>query len=164
MLTGFATQAFAADSPNVAQRFSSADTIWVLLGAALVLFMQPGFAMCETGLTRAKNAGNIVMKNVMDFSIGTPIFWIIGFGLMFGTDIGGIVGMPDFFVSHWTVGEDAGYPTMAYLIFQTAFCATAATIVSGSMAERTKFSAYCLYSIAISLLVYPISGHWIWGG
>ena len=162
-LTGYASQAVAADAASAAQKFSSVDTLWVLLGAALVIFMQPGFAMCETGLTRAKNAGNIVMKNVMDFAIGTPVFWIVGFGLMFGTDIHGLIGMPDFFVRSWTSG-DAGYPTMAYIIFQTAFCATAATIVSGSMAERTKFSAYCLYSLAISLLVYPISGHWIWGG
>lgn len=153
--------AFAADS--LPQRFSSVDTIWVLLGAALVFFMQPGFAMCETGLTRAKNAGNIVMKNVMDFALGTPAFWIIGFGLMFGTDINGIIGTPDFFVTKFNVAEDAGFPNMAFLIFQTVFCATAATIVSGSMAERTKFSSYCIYSIAISLVIYPISGHWIWG-
>ena len=126
--------------------------------------MQPGFAMCETGLTRAKNAGNIVMKNVMDFALGTPAFWIVGFGLMFGTDIGGFIGTPDFFVTKFTVGEDAGYPVMAFLIFQTVFCATAATIVSGSMAERTKFSSYCIYSILISLFIYPVSGHWIWGG
>ena len=154
--------AFAADS--LPQRYSSADTVWVLLGAALVFFMQPGFAMCETGLTRAKNAGNIVMKNVMDFALGTPAFWIVGFGLMFGTDIGGFIGTPDFCVTKFTVGEDTGYPVMAFLIFQTVFCATAATIVSGSMAERTKFSSYCIYSILISLFIYPVSGHWIWGG
>ena len=156
------TPAFAADPLPL--RYSSADTIWVLLGAALVFFMQPGFAMCETGLTRAKNAGNIVMKNVMDFALGTPVFWIIGFGLMFGADINGIIGSPDFFATHFTVAEDAGYPAMAFLIFQTVFCATAATIVSGSMAERTKFSSYCIYSILISLIIYPVSGHWIWGG
>ena len=153
---------FAAE--NVSRRYSSVDTIWVLLGAALVFFMQPGFAMCETGLTRAKNAGNIVMKNVMDFALGTPAFWFLGFGLMFGTDIGGIIGVPDFFVTKFAVAEDAGYPAMAFLIFQTVFCATAATIVSGSMAERTKFSSYCIYSILISLFIYPVSGHWIWGG
>ena len=136
------SSAFAAGS--LPQRYSSADTIWVLLGAALVFFMQPGFAMCETGLTRAKNAGNIVMKNVMDFALGTPAFWIVGFGLMFGSDIAGIIGTPDFCVTKFSVGEDAGYPAMAFLIFQTVFCATAATIVSGSMAERTKFSSYCI--------------------
>ncbi len=143
--------------------YSSADTIWVLLGAALVFFMQPGFAMVETGLTRAKNAGNIVMKNVLDLCIGTIAFWVIGFGLMFGSDIGGIIGAPDFFVTNFKT-DGAGYPPMAYLIFQTVFCATSATIVSGAMAERTKFSTYCLYSLLISLIIYPVSGHWIWGG
>lgn len=144
--------------------FSAVDTIWVLLGAALVFFMQPGFAMVETGLTRAKNAGNIVMKNVMDFALGTVCFWIVGFGLMFGTDIGGIIGTPDFFITKWQVEPGTGYPTMAYIIFQTVFCATSATIVSGAMAERTKFATYCIYSVLISLIIYPISGHWIWGG
>lgn len=145
-------------------RYSSVDTIWVMLGAILVYFMQPGFAMVETGLTRAKNAGNIVMKNFMDFALGTIVFWVFGFGLMFGTDIGGIIGTPDFFVQNFQVPDDAGYTPLAYLFFQTVFCATAATIVSGAMAERTKFSAYCIYSVLISLLIYPISGHWIWGG
>lgn len=129
---------------------------WILLGAALVFFMQAGFAMVETGFTRAKNAGNIIMKNLMDFSLGTPIFWIFGFGLMFG-GTGALIGGIDLF----TTGGDGGWAT---LIFQTVFCATAATIVSGSMAERTKFSAYCIYSMLISAIVYPISGHWIWGG
>lgn len=144
--------------------YNSVDTIWVLLGAALVFFMQPGFAMVETGLTRAKNAGNIVMKNFLDFSLGTIVFWIFGFGLMFGTDIGGIIGTPDLFISGWDVEKGTGYPSMAYVIFQTVFCATAATIVSGAMAERTKFSTYCIYSVIISLFIYPVSGHWIWGG
>ncbi len=146
-----------------ADKYSAVDTTWVLLGAILVFFMQPGFAMVETGLTRAKNAGNIVMKNFMDFSLGTIVFWFLGFGLMFGEDIGGIIGTPDLFVMNYDTG-DAGYPPLVYLFFQTVFCATSATIVSGAMAERTKFSAYCIYSVAISLLVYPISGHWIWGG
>ena len=132
------------------------DTGWILLGAALVFFMQAGFAMVETGFTRAKNAGNIIMKNLMDFSLGTPIFWIFGFGLMFGGS-GALVGGLDLF----TTGGDGGWAT---LIFQTVFCATAATIVSGAMAERTKFSAYCIYSMVISAVIYPISGHWIWGG
>lgn len=139
---------------------SSVDTIWVLLGAVLVFFMQAGFAMVETGFTRAKNAGNIIMKNLMDFALGTIVFWLIGFGLMFGGD-GPLVGGLDFFIQ----GNYGGsYPSSAYIIFQTVFCATAATIVSGAMAERTKFSAYCMYSVLISLFVYPISGHWIWGG
>ena len=146
--------------------FSAVNTIWVLIGAALVFFMQAGFAMVETGFTRAKNAGNIIMKNLMDFCIGTPTFWIIGFGIMFGTGNG-------FFGSIHGIASEANYgnamlpdgvPFWAFLIFQTVFCATSATIVSGAMAERTKFSAYCVYSFLISLIVYPVSGHWIWGG
>ena len=131
------------------------DVGWILLGAALVFFMQAGFAMVETGFTRAKNAGNIIMKNLMDFSLGTPIFWFIGFGIMFG-GTGKLIGGLDLFTN---AGGD-----WATMIFQTVFCATAATIVSGAMAERTKFSAYCIYSMVISAVVYPISGHWIWGG
>ncbi|MDD5931074.1 MAG: ammonium transporter, partial [Oscillospiraceae bacterium] len=131
------------------------DTTWILVGAALVFFMQAGFAMVETGFTRAKNAGNIIMKNLMDFSLGTPIFWLVGFGIMFAGE-GALFGGFDFFT-------DAG-GDWATLIFQTVFCATAATIVSGAMAERTKFSAYCVYSMVISAVIYPISGHWIWGG
>lgn len=141
--------------------YSATDVIWVLVAAILVFFMQAGFALCEAGLTRAKNTGNILMKNMMDFCIGTPCFWLIGFGIMFagsGPLIGGfdplIRGAYDF----------GTLPTWCYAIFQTVFCATAATIVSGSMAERTNFKAYCIYSAAISLVVYPISGHWIWGG
>lgn len=141
--------------------FSSVDTIWVLLGATLVFFMQAGFAMVESGFTRAKNAGNIIMKNLMDFAIGTLIFWIMGFGLMFGEDIAGFVGRFDFFIQG---NYDSTFPTFVFVIFQTVFCATAATIVSGAMAERTKFSSYCLYSLIISAVIYPISGHWIWGG
>mgnify|MGYP001154215732 CR=1 FL=1 len=142
-------------------KYVSADTIWVLIGAFLVFSMQPGFAMVETGFTRAKNAGNIVMKNVMDMCLGSIVFWILGFGLMFGTDIGGFIGTPDFFVK----GDyGASYPSTAYFIFQTMFCATAATIVSGAMAERTNFLVYCIYSVLISAVIYPISGHWIWGG
>lgn len=142
-------------------KFAATDTIWVLIGAFLVFSMQPGFAMVETGFTRAKNAANIVMKNVMDMCLGSIVFWIIGFGLMFGTDIGGFIGAPDFFVQ----GDyGASYPSTVYFIFQTMFCATAATIVSGAMAERTNFLVYCIYSVAISAFIYPISGHWIWGG
>ncbi len=139
------------------------DTLWVLLGAALVFFMQPGFAMVETGFTRAKNAGNIIMKNFMDFAIGSIVFWLLGFGLMFGTDIMGIIGAPDFLI-RGDYSADGSYTSFAFIIFQTVFCATAATIVSGAMAERTKFVTYCLYSLLISACIYPISGHWIWGG
>ncbi len=142
--------------------FQSVDVIWTLLAAALVFFMQAGFAMVETGFTRAKNAGNIIMKNLMDFSIGSIVFWVLGFGIMFGTSKYGIIGIPSLFATG--EGVNAGLPGPVFLIFQTVFCATAATIVSGAMAERTKFIAYCIYSLAISAVVYPISGHWIWGG
>ena len=144
--------------------YSAVNTIWVLLGAALVFFMQAGFAMVETGFTRAKNAGNIIMKNLMDFCIGTPIFWFIGFGIMFGSG-NGFFGAFDFFTRGDYAGVTPdGVPFYAFLIFQTVFCATSATIVSGAMAERTKFISYCIYSLLISLFVYPVSGHWIWGG
>lgn len=140
--------------------YSALDTIWTLLGSTLVFFMQAGFAMVETGFTRAKNAGNIIMKNLMDFAIGTVVFWFIGFGLMFAGE-GSLIGGIDFFIQ----GDySSSIPTFAFVIFQTVFCATAATIVSGAMAERTKFSSYCLYSLIISAIIYPISGHWIWGG
>jgi Amt family ammonium transporter len=144
--------------------YSSVDTIWVLLGAALVFFMQPGFCIVEAGLTRAKNAGNIIMKNFMDMCLGTVAFWVIGFGLMMGTDaLGGLIGAPDFFITG-DYGAEGGYPSWAFVIFETVFCATSATIVSGAMAERTKFSVYCVYSVLISAFIYPVSGHWIWGG
>lgn len=144
--------------------FSAVNTIWVLLGAALVFFMQAGFAMVETGFTRAKNAGNIIMKNLMDFCIGAPTFWIVGFGIMFGVN-NGFIGVFDLLsTGDYSAVTPDGVPFYAYLIFQTVFCATAATIVSGAMAERTKFSSYCIYSFVISLIIYPISGHWIWGG
>lgn len=144
--------------------YSAVNTIWVLLGAALVFFMQAGFAMVETGFTRAKNAGNIIMKNLMDFAIGTPLFWFTGFGIMFG-GAGAFFGTFDFFVQgDYSSVLPSGVPLPAFLIFQTVFCATAATIVSGAMAERTKFISYCIYSAVISAVVYPISGHWIWGG
>jgi Amt family ammonium transporter len=130
----------------------------------MVFFMQAGFAMVETGFTRAKNAGNIIMKNLMDFCIGTPLYWILGFGIMFAGG-GAIIGGIDFFtMGAYTDMLPAGVPKWAFFVFQTVFCATAATIVSGAMAERTKFVSYCIYSAAISAIVYPISGHWIWGG
>lgn len=141
--------------------FSSADTSWTLLAAALVFFMQAGFAMVETGMTRAKNAGNIIMKNLMDFSLGVPVYWIIGFGLMFAGTSPLIGGLDLFIRGDYSSG---GLPSAAVVIFQSVFCATAATIVSGAMAERTKFISYCIYSVCISAIVYPISGHWIWGG
>jgi Amt family ammonium transporter len=134
------------------------DSGWTLLGAALVFFMQAGFTLVEAGMTRAKNTGNIIMKNLLDFCIGTPAYWFIGFGIMFGTNqvCNGFIGGLNLFCL-----QSDDFTTM---IFQTVFCATAATIVSGAMAERTNFAAYCIYSAIISLVVYPIEGHWIWGG
>ena len=144
--------------------YSPANTIWVLLGAALVFFMQAGFAMCEAGFTRAKNTGNILMKNLMDFCIGTPLYWLLGYGIMFGTGTALFGWIDPFIMKDYSSVLPAGVPLWAFAIFQTVFCATSATIVSGAMAERTKFSAYCIYSAAISLFIYPVSGHWIWGG
>ncbi|MBE6725313.1 MAG: ammonium transporter [Ruminococcaceae bacterium] len=144
--------------------YSSVNTIWVLLGAALVFFMQAGFSMCEAGFTRAKNTGNILMKNLMDFCIGTPAFWLVGFGIMFGSGTALFGRIDPFILGDYGHILPAGVPLWAFAIFQTVFCATSATIVSGAMAERTKFSAYCIYSLCISLFIYPVSGHWIWGG
>jgi len=139
----------------------STDTIWVLLAAILVMFMQPGFAMVESGFTRSKNTANILMKNFADFSIGSIIFWLLGYTLMYGEDIGGFMGKIDLFFSSDAVD---GVPDKASLLFQTVFAATAATIVSGAMAERTKFGSYLVFSFVITAFIYPISGHWIWGG
>lgn len=144
--------------------YSSVNTIWVLFGTALVFFMQAGFSLCEAGFTRAKNTGNILMKNLMDFCIGTPAFWLVGFGLMFGKGSGIIGSFDPLIRGEYSQALPSGVPLWAFAIFQTVFCATSATIVSGAMAERTKFSAYCIYSAAISLLIYPVSGRWIWGG
>lgn len=138
----------------------SLNTVWVLIAASLVFFMQAGFALVEAGFTRSKNSNNILFKNLMDYVIGTIAFWLVGFGLMFGTK-NGFIGNFDLF-SQNTYRTDM--PDFAFLIFQTVFAATAATIVSGAMAERTKFNAYLIYSAAISLIIYPISGHWAWGG
>ena len=136
------------------------NTVWMLLAAMLVFFMQPGFALVEAGFTRVKNTANILMKNFVDFMFGSLLYWFIGFGLMFGA--GGFIGMPHFFDLSFYDG--GGLPTEGFLVFQTVFCATAATIVSGAMAERTKFSMYLVYTIFISVLIYPVSGHWTWGG
>lgn len=144
--------------------YSSVNTIWVLVGAALVFLMQAGFAMCEAGFTRAKNTGNILMKNLMDFCIGTPVYWLLGFGLMFASGGALIGGLDPMVQGDYSAILPEGVPLFAYLIFQTVFCATSATIVSGAMAERTKFLSYCIYSFCISAFIYPISGHWIWGG
>ena len=139
----------------------SIDTLWVLIASALVFFMQAGFALVEAGFTRQKNTVNIMTKNLIDFALGSLLFFIIGFGIMFGPDWAGIIGIPGFFFSD---GWEGGVPGLAFLIFQTVFAATAATIVSGAMAERTEFKAYFFYSIAITAVIYPVSGHWVWGG
>lgn len=133
--------------------------VWFLIGAALVFWMQAGFAMVETGFTRAKNAGNIIMKNLMDFCIGTVVFILIGFGLLLGEDMAGLIGKPGFDI--FTAYESFDWSNF---VFNLVFCATTATIVSGAMAERTKFLSYCIYSGVISALIYPIEAHWIWGG
>jgi len=139
----------------------SVNTIWVLLAAILVMFMQPGFAMVEAGFTRQKNTANILMKNFADFSIGSIVFWVMGYTLMYGEDIGGFMGKISFFFN--SDGID-GITDKSSLLFQTVFAATAATIVSGAMAERTKFESYLIFSLIITAFIYPISGHWIWGG
>ena len=144
-----------------------ANVVWTIVGATLVYFMQAGFAMVEAGFTRAKNAGNIIMKNMMDFVLGSLFFFIFGFAIMHGTDWNGIIGIKGFFNPTTLADADGlfnGLPIGVFLIFHTVFCATSATIVSGSMAERTKFLAYLLYSAAISIFIYPVTGHWIWGG
>ena len=133
--------------------------VWFLIGAALVFWMQAGFAMVETGFTRAKNSGNIIMKNLMDFCIGTVMFIIIGFSLLLGEDVLGLIGKPGFDI--FTAYADFDWSSF---VFNLVFCATTATIVSGAMAERTKFLSYCIYSGVISALIYPIEAHWIWGG
>ncbi len=133
--------------------------VWFLIGAALVFWMQAGFAMVETGFTRAKNAGNIIMKNLMDFCIGTVVFILLGYSLLLGDDVAGFCGTPSLAI--FTDYESFDWSAF---VFNLVFCATTATIVSGAMAERTKFSAYCLYSAIISLCIYPIEAHWIWGG
>ena len=133
--------------------------IWFLIGAALVFWMQAGFAMVETGFTRAKNAGNILMKNLMDFCIGTIVFILIGFGFLLGEDLLGLIGKPGFDI--FTAYENFDWSNF---VFNLVFCATAATIVSGAMAERTRFLSYCIYSAVISALIYPIEAHWVWGG
>jgi Amt family ammonium transporter len=138
------------------------DNMWLLIAGFLVMFMQPGFALVEAGFTRSKNTANIVMKNLMDFSIGSILYWVIGFTLMYGDSVAGLFAIPDLFFMSDGFGEN--YADYSDLFFQTVFCATAATIVSGAMAERTEFKAYLIFTIVISVFIYPISGHWTWGG
>lgn len=143
------------------ETISGLDTVWVLLASMLVFFMQPGFALVEAGFTRSKNTANILMKNFVDFMAGTLFFWMIGFSIMHSEGNGFIGG---FHLFSYDFFPDSNIPKECALCFQTMFCATAATIVSGAMAERTKFSAYIIISIIVSVLIYPIEGHWVWGG
>ncbi len=152
----------APDQETVELFRDSLDIIWLALGAALVLFMQAGFAMVETGLTRAKNAGNIIMKNLMDASAGMIMYFAIGWGIMYGVSAGGLIGTDGFFLSY--PGVDAMHEVYIDWMFQAVFAATAATIVSGAMAERTQFRGYLVYSIVITAFIYPVVGHWTWGG
>lgn len=156
---------FAQDeiSESITLLQSNLDTVWVLVAAFLVFFMQAGFAMVEAGFTRAKNASNIIMKNLMDYAIGSIAFFAVGFGIMFGSDIAGVIGGSGFLNPN-TLDLGLNIPVEVFIIFQTVFAATAATIVSGAMAERTKFLAYVVYSFVISLIIYPVVGHWVWGG
>ena len=141
------------------------NIVWVFLAAVMVMLMQAGFAILEAGLTRQKNCNNVLMKNIMDFAIGSIIFFIIGFGLMFGDSIGGFIGSSGFFdPTKLNLPQFEALSPSVFIFFQTVFCATAATIVSGAMAERTKFISYCIYSFVISAVIYPIVGHWVWGG
>jgi len=139
----------------------NADFIWTLVAAFLVFFMQAGFAMVEAGFTRAKNAVNIIMKNLMDFGMGSLAYWMVGFGIMFGATSTGWFGTTGFFLSDYTQTKDPWI--LAFWMFQVVFAGTAATIISGAMAERTKFSAYILYSVVISAFIYPVFGSWAWG-
>ncbi len=160
MTASGAASLFAAegDGPTAAGAYQALDALWLVLSASLVFFMQAGFAMVETGMTRAKNAGNILMKNLMDFAAGAIIYFMVGWALMYGSSIGGIIGSDQFFLKGLELPDYAGW------MFQVVFAATAATIVSGAMAERTRFASYLIYSVVISGLIYPISGHWIWNG
>lgn len=150
-----------AEEPKVSDIQKHADFVWTLIAAFLVFFMQAGFAMVEAGFTRAKNAVNIIMKNMMDMSLGAIAFWAIGFGIMFGATTTGWFGTSGFFLSDYSSGGDPWI--LAFWMFQVVFAATAATIVSGAMAERTKFVAYLLYSVVISAVIYPVFGSWAWG-
>lgn len=155
---------FAQDSGPVDEALRGVNTVWVLITAFLVFFMQAGFAFVEAGLTRSKNTVNILFKNVIDFVFATLAFWAIGYAFMFGADAGGFIGTSGFLLDPTGQSDVAGLPVMAFWLFQLVFAGTAATIVSGAMAERTQFVSYLIYSFVISAFIYPIAGHWIWGG
>ncbi|MBN1524846.1 MAG: ammonium transporter [Spirochaetales bacterium] len=159
------TEVVAEEPAGVDPGGRPVDFIWLIIAAVLVFFMQAGFAMVETGFTRAKNSANILMKNLLDYSIGSLVFFLFGWGIMYGPDlVGGIIGWGDFGVTSANPLAEAGYYQYASWLFQVVFAATAATIVSGAMAERTKFKSYLIYSVVIAAFIYPVTGHWIWGG
>ncbi|NUQ38185.1 MAG: ammonium transporter [Caldilineales bacterium] len=160
---GGVAAAAGADDPTPGQVGLALDVIWVLIAAFLVFFMQAGFAMVESGFSRSKNAANLLMKNLMDFAAGSLLFFAVGYGLMFGADKAGLIGSDGFFLSGIGFGLDSA-PAWAFFLFQLMFAAAAATIVSGAVAERLKFSAYLIYTLVITTLIYPIAGHWVWGG
>jgi Amt family ammonium transporter len=162
MVILFSGLAFA-QGDQAAANSVAIDTIWTLIAAFLVFFMQAGFAMVEAGFTRAKNAGNIIMKNMMDFASGSLVYWAVGFAFMFGAG-NGFIGYTGYFLQDTFANLGLDIPIAAFFIFQTVFAATAATIVSGAMAERTNFSGYLAYSVVITAFIYPVVGHWIWGG
>lgn len=155
--------ASAEQAERISELGTGINTVWMLLAAMLVFFMQPGFALVEAGFTQMKNTANILMKNLVDFMFGALLFWLVGFGIMFG--VGSFAGCPHLAdLDSMARLLNNGLPIEGFLIFQTVFCATSATIVSGAMAERTKFSMYLVYTVFISVLIYPVSGHWTWGG
>ncbi len=158
-----ASSVFAQEKETAGQVTIQIDIIWLFVGSVLVFWMQAGFAMVESGFSRAKNAANLLMKNLMDFAMAAILFLAIGYGLMYGADKGGLVGASNFFFFFFGFGAGAGYEWSGYL-FQLMFAGAAATIVSGAVAERLKFSAYLIYSAVMTALIYPISGHWLWGG
>ncbi len=160
-LAGDEAPTIASNADAIALVQTHANYLWTLIAAALVFFMQAGFAMVESGFTRAKSAVNIMMKNLMDFSLGSVFFWAIGFGLMFGTNSTGWFGTDGFFLSGWTPDGDPW--VLAFWMFQCVFAATAATIVSGAVAERTKFTGYLIYSAVLCAFIYPVFGSWAWG-
>ena len=162
LMAGEVAPTITSNADAIALVQDHANYLWTLIAAALVFFMQAGFAMVEAGFTRAKSAVNIMMKNLMDFSMGSIAFWAIGFGLMFGTTTTGWFGTTDFFLSGWE-GPDGDPWVLAFWMFQCVFAATAATIVSGAMAERTKFTGYLVYSVCVCAFIYPVFGSWAWG-
>ena len=140
--------------------YSAIDTVWVLVGAVMVFAMQAGFTMLETGFSRSKNASNVAMKNIVDFLLGSLAFWILGFGLMYAGEGNLIGGLKLFATGNYV----ENIPNKVFVFYQLVFCATSATIASGALSGRMKFSSYCIYSVIMSGLIYPISGHWAWGG